>query len=241
MGGGMEQLSVESILAGPSDTELNQYRILQALKERRDQFSRNRLFPCLAELIHFAGDLEDLQSRREEMSRKFPGRLRDVDMENMHLVHEASDGEAPELTRIMELVAWVLPRVRQVLEEGTGLYDFVENHIDIQEVGVVPSYREEGYWFVSDPGGGIVHLLRYELSLFSHSKEKFRSLKTTEVDAVKEGAVRRPPESLKLDLIRKYRDLPNPATYLSEIDIDFPFAETILPVAKRKFMAHLCS
>jgi hypothetical protein len=128
-----------------------------------------------------------------------------------------------------------------VLEEGTGLYDFVENHINIEEVGIVPSYREEGYWFVPDPKGSVVHLLRYEISLFSDSKEKFRSLKTTEVDAIEEGAVRLPPETLKLDLIRKYRDLPNPATYVSEIDIDFPFAETLLPVAKRKFMAHICS
>jgi hypothetical protein len=237
----MEKLNLESILVGPSDTELNQYRILQALKERREQFSQNRLFPCLAELIHFAGELEDLQSSREEMLRKLPGRLRDLDMENLQLVHEPAGGEAPELTRIMELVAWVLPRVRLVLEEGTGLYDFVENHINIEEVGIVPSYREEGYWFVPDPKGSVVHLLRYEISLFSDSKEKFRSLKTTEVDAIEEGAVRLPPETLKLDLIRKYRDLPNPATYVSEIDIDFPFAETLLPVAKRKFMAHICS
>jgi hypothetical protein len=237
----MEKLNLESILAGPSDTELNQYRILQALKERRVQFSQNRLFPCLAELIRFAGELEDLRSSREEMVRKLPGRLRDIDLENMHLVHEPADGEAPELTRIMELVAWVLPRVRRVLDEGTGLYDFVENHINIEEVGIVPSYREEGYWFVPDPKGAVIHLLRYEMSLFSDSKEKFRSLKTTEVDAIEEGAVRLPPETLKLDLIRKYRDLPNPATYVSEIDIDFPFAETLLPVAKRKFLAHICS
>jgi hypothetical protein len=74
----MEKLNLESILVGPSDTELNQYRILQALKERREQFSQNRLFPCLAELIHFAGELEDLQSSREEMLRKLPGRLRDL-------------------------------------------------------------------------------------------------------------------------------------------------------------------
>ena len=34
----MEDLNLESILAGPSDTELHQFRILHALKERREQF-----------------------------------------------------------------------------------------------------------------------------------------------------------------------------------------------------------
>ena len=175
------------------------------------------------------------------MAKKLPQRLRDVDVENMKLLYEPAGGETPEFKKIMDLVAWVLPRVRQVLEEGTGIYDFVEEHISIGEVGIVPAYREEGYWFVPDPARGIVHLLRYEVSLFSTPQEQYRSLKTTDLGTVEEGPVRRPPEMLKLDLIRRYRDLPNPATYMCEVDIDFPFAETILPVAKRKFMAHITS
>ena len=237
----METLNLEYILAGPSDPELSQFRILQALKERKEQFSRNRLYPWLSELVQFVGELDDLQSRRSGMAKRLPQRLREVDFENMELVYEPAAGESPEFARIMELVAWVIPRVRRVVEEGTGLYDFVEQHITIEHVGIVPSYKEEGYWFVPDPKGRVVHLLRYEVSLFSDSKEKYRSLKTTEMDSLEEGSIRRPPETLKLELIRKYRDLPNPATYMCDIDIDFPFAETILPVAKRKFMAHIAS
>jgi len=237
----MEKLTLESILAGPTDAELNQYRILQALKERREQFSRNRLYPWLAELVSFVGELEDLQSSRDGMARKLPQRLKDIDPDHVHLVYEPAGGDTPEFTKIMELVAWVLPLVRRLVEEGAGLYDFVEKHINIEEVGIVPSYREEGYWFVPDPKEAVVHILRYEVTIFSDSKEKYRSLKTREMGSVEEGSVRRPPETLKLELIRKYRDLPNPATYISEIDIDFPFVETLLPVAKRKFMAHLCS
>jgi hypothetical protein len=39
--------------------------------------------------------------------------------------------------------------------------------------------------------------------------------------------------------MKKYHDLPNPATYRCEVDIDFPYQDTVLPVAKRKLMAHL--
>ena len=237
----MEKLNLESILAGSGDTELNQYCILQALKERREQFSRNRLYPWLGELVQLAGDLQDLRQRRDGMVQQMPQRLREVDIENMQLVYEPVGSETPEFSKVMDLVAWVLPRVEQVVEEGIRIYEFVDQHVSIDEVGIVPAYRQEGYWFVPDLKAGFVHLLRYEVSIFSASKERYRSLKTTLLGLIQEGAVRRSSESLKLELIRRFRDLPNPATYRCEVDIDFPFAETLLPVAKRKLMAHLAS
>lgn len=237
----METLNLESILSGPADTELSQYRILRALKERREQFSRNRLYPWLAELVQLAGDLEDLQVRRDGMVGQMPQRLREVDMDNMRLVYESAGSETPEFRKVMDLVAWALARVRQAVDEGTGIFDFVDRHVSIGEVGILPAYREEGFWFVPDLKASLVHILRYEVSIYSASKERFRSLKTTDLGSIHEGAVRRPPETLKLELLKKYRDLPNPATYMCDVDIDFPFAETLLPVAKRKLMARLAS
>ena len=35
--------------------------------------------------------------------------------------------------------------------------------------------------------------------------------------------------------------MPNPATFLMDTELDFPFDTTILPVAKRKLMRHLIS
>ena len=173
------------------------------------------------------------------MAQQMPQRLRDVDIENMHLVYEPAGSETPEFRKVMDLVEWVLPRVEEAMREGIGIYEFVDQHISIGEVGILPAYRGEGYWFVPDPKAALLHLLRYEVAIFSASNERFRSLKTTPLGSLAEGAVRRSPESLKLELIRKYRDLPNPATFTCEVDIDFPFVETLLPVAKRKFMAHL--
>jgi hypothetical protein len=42
-------------------------------------------------------------------------------------------------------------------------------------------------------------------------------------------------------LIAEHRELPNPATYLCQTELDFPFQETILPVAKRKLLRRLYS
>ncbi|HUI09689.1 MAG TPA: hypothetical protein VL221_05125, partial [Bacteroidota bacterium] len=66
-------------------------------------------------------------------------------------------------------------------------------------------------------------------------------LKTVVIGSLHEGAVKRPPEALKLEIMKSHPDLPNPATFRCDVDIDFPFVETLLPVAKRKLMACLAA
>jgi hypothetical protein len=47
------------------------------------------------------------------------------------------------------------------------------------------------------------------------------------------------PQALKLSLMEERRELPNPATYFFDSDLDFPYEATMLPVAKRKLMRYL--
>jgi hypothetical protein len=49
--------------------------------------------------------------------------------------------------------------------------------------------------------------------------------------------IQKSPEVIKLEVMRRYHDLPNPAMYMCETDLDFPYESTVLPIAKRKFMA----
>ena len=82
-------------------------------------------------------------------------------------------------------------------------------------------------WFVSGP---------QDMEL-----RQYRALKTVVLESLEEGTNRLPSESVKLLLMKKYQDLPNPATYRCEVDMDFPYSETVLPVGKRKLMAYLVS
>jgi hypothetical protein len=131
--------------------------------------------------------------------------------------------------------------LKRAIEEGMHIYNFVDEHISIEEVGIMPAYREEGYWLVPDTRAAHLNLLRYQVSLFSSTSERYRALKTVVVDSLAEGAIKLSPESVKLLLMKRYQDLPNPATYRCEVDMDFPYLETILPVGKRKLMAQLVS
>ena len=237
----MEKLTLDALVHGLGDVERKQYEVLGALKERREQFSHNRLYPWFAELLQLEEELRALIQNRDGMARHIPQRLSDVDMEHLSLVYEPAGSETPEFSRVMDLVWWALPLVEAAVEEGKGIFDFVDQHVAIDEVGIIPSYREEGYWFVPDLRAAVLYLLRYQMSIFSASNERFRSLKTVVVDSLREGALRQSPESLKLEILKKYPELPNPATFRCEVDIDFPFVETLLPVAKRKLMARLAA
>lgn len=46
-------------------------------------------------------------------------------------------------------------------------------------------------------------------------------------------------EWIKIDLIRNRKELPNPAAYAIETELNFPLEETLLPVAKRSLVRYI--
>ena len=46
-------------------------------------------------------------------------------------------------------------------------------------------------------------------------------------------------EQIKIDMIRSFRELPNPAVYKVEFPLSVTFDETLLPVAKRVLVRHI--
>ncbi len=235
----MNSLRFESFFNGNRDVEIKQYEVLQGLKAYTDEFHRNRLYPALSELIELYTTLQDFLQKKNDF--KLPQNLKDVDLEHQHLVFESPNQTHDDIERAVDLIAWAIPQLANRIDEGREVYNFVEEHVAIEEVGIMPMYKEEGYWFVPDHTISVLHLLRYRVSLFSSTSERFRTLQTQVLESITQSFITQTRESLKLDLIERYQDLPNPATYACETDLEFPFAATILPVAKRKLMSHLFS
>ncbi len=237
----MHKLGLDTFLTGISDQETQQYHVLEGLKVHYEDFSHNRLYPSLAELVDLHAALVSIINSMSDIQGHLPHELKEVDLEEGKLVYQTSGFTDDDLMRAAELITWALPKIKQAIEEGVSIYNFVDEHIQIGQVGILPMYREEGYWFVPENRAALLHLLRYELSLFSAANERYRSLKTTNIGEVEQKLILQSPESIKLRLIEQYHDLPNPATYVCETDLDFPYIETILPIAKRKLMAQVFS
>ena len=237
----MEKLTLDTFVGGDQDREKKQYLVLHGLKQYREEFSHNRLYPSLAELIRLYEMLKGLVQEKSDFDSLLPQRIKEVDIENRRVVFESNGEEDPALHRALALIDWALPLIKDAIDEGVNIYNFVDEHIVIEEVGLLPVHKEAGYWFVPDVKGARLHLLRFEVTLFSSASERFPTLKTRLIESIEQVLIRKSPEIIKLGLIEKYHDLPNPATYMCDTDLDFPFAETFLPVAKRKLMGRLFS
>ena len=237
----MKHLGIEDFTSPIDDVEKRQYDNLGALQHRREEFSHTRLFPYLGELLDLSYTLQQLVDNRNELAAKLPRKLKDVDWDKKELVFELSHTDTPDLERMFELSAWALPHIVATVEEGKAVYDFVDENIELEGVGIMPIYTGEGYFFVPEHRAHILHILRYELSMLHGDGHHFQAMKTRELHHMQESEVHVDPQQLKLSIINEHQELPNPATFVVETDLDFPYTETILPVVKRKLLNQLVS
>ena len=237
----MEQISLEIFFDSETDLEMNQYRILAGIKKARIEFGQKKIYPSLATLIKLNRELNQIKDERNSLRQKFPKQIKGFDVKEQKVIYETSMNLElnDSIENIFELIDWALPQINETIEEGTVLFDFVDKNMLLEQVGILPIYKEEGYFMITDNIALELQVHRYECSIFSSGTEKYRSLKTEIVKTEKQGILKRLPETIKQELIKERTDLPNPATFLFDSDLDFPFAETIMPVAKRKMISHI--
>jgi hypothetical protein len=234
----MSRLSVKKFLTFSGDQELDQYRLLSGIKEYSVSFRKKMLYPALSDLIDFAMSLDSLLKDKKSMLDSFPKHLTGFDLEKKKILVEDIEKLDQNLESIFELIEWALPIIRETIDEGVALYEFVEKNIRIDEVGILPLYRDEGYFIIPDNNEDKLLIHSFHFALFEQNKEKYRSLKTKLIDAV-EKALENTPEHIKLKMLSRYKHMPNPATYFCGTDLDLPFYETLFPVAKRKLLSKI--
>ncbi|MGK9368339.1 hypothetical protein ACSSWA_05525 [Melioribacter sp. Ez-97] len=239
----MEHLDLNIFITSADDAELAEYKLLAALKNYKEEFHKYRLYPFFGEIVEVSNQLHQLINSKEEFNKLRSKKITGIDLENQQLIYEYTEENLSEekISRVFSFIEWALPKIKETLEEGAAVYDFVENNIEIKEIGLLPIYKDEGYFFVRDNQERMLYIYKFSMAKVVNSNVPFQSLKTNFLEAFKEEATVVPPEAIKLELIKKYPDLPNPATYNLDTDVDFPFNETVLPVAKRKFIRFLAA
>lgn len=232
-------LTLESFYSTDRDLELNQYHVLAGIKEFRNEFNKKKLYPYFTNLLYLTSELQDIIEQKNDLEFKFSKKIKGFDLKNNKIIFETPENPQPEINCLFDLIEWALPQLKSVIEEALVICEFVENNINIEHVGIVPIYKDEGYFIIPNNEDSALQVHRFECSLFSSENEKYRALKTKLIRSFEKPAIELPPESIKLDLIKEYQDLPNPATFKCETDLDFPFDETIFPIAKRKLMSEI--
>jgi hypothetical protein len=144
--------------------------------------------------------------------------------------------EDDELMQELEdIIHYSAGKIKSTIYNGTEIYEFVEEKMNITPVGIIPLDIQEGYFFLSSGKGKSTGVYHYRLSIFEKHDEKYRSIRTLFIDNW-QRSISSTYEHIKSELIRHWKDLPNPAVYSIETDLTFPVDETLLPVAKRSLV-----
>jgi hypothetical protein len=231
----MKKLDIRLFTSVENDLESRQLHILAALQHAQRQFTLNKLYPSLSDLIETRNLLQLILQQMDKVNEQRPQSLKSIDLEKQTLIFEYSDLPDTNMDQVRSLIEWTLPRLDSIIREGTVIFDFVEAQLHIKTVGIIPKYLLEGYLFVPDLVNKELAIYHYEMSLFRHFEDRYRTLKSTLINRYDESKFNKELHSLKLELIKANKNLPNPATFSISNELDFPFDETILPIVKRLF------
>ncbi|HOZ68146.1 MAG TPA: hypothetical protein PLB49_00615 [Chitinophagaceae bacterium] len=231
----MKSLSETWFAEGRIDFELKKYTLLAYLQEVNKYFDENKLYPQLADIIFHYNNIVAFRENKKYLQEHFPKKLTGLQMEKLQLIYEQMLEDDELMQELENIIHYSASRIKKTISNGTEIYEFVEDKICITPIGLIPLDTKEGYFFLSAGNVKSTRVYHYRLSIFEKHDERYRSIKTRFID----NWVRsfsNTYEQIKSELIRNLRDLPNPAVYSIETELDFPVEETLLPVAKRRLV-----
>jgi hypothetical protein len=230
----MKKLSADWFSEGLVDFEYKQYILLAYLEEVRKNFMQEMLYPTLSELVYHYQNLIRFKQEQEALAARFPQTLTQLDLQNLKLHYQPDTPEEPIMQEINAIVDFSIPRIKAELDAGKHIYDTVEHELCITPVGVMPLYKKEGYLLLHIGGSSETSAYSYSVSIFG-GEEKMLGINLVYISSFRLSLVTS-FQSIKMDLIRTQKELPNPATFLLESPKLYPVEETILPIAKRKLL-----
>jgi len=231
----MTKLAKNWITDGWIDFEYKKFQLLAYLQETDRDFHAMRLYPSLSELIDHHQDLKKLKEGKSELRGLFPKKLDSIDFQTGQLNYKPTEREDDLMKELSLITDFALPKLSSQINEGKAIYDFVEQQLEFEPVGIVPIYNQEGYILLSREARNDIHVFRYKSDLLHYAGEKFRSIRMWLISVFQRSLVNT-LEKIKLELIREIKELPNPATWRIHSHHEFPLAETLVPISKRMLL-----
>jgi hypothetical protein len=196
------------------------------------------LYPFLSDLVFHYRNLKSISENKGLIQEAFPKEISLENLKNLEISYRKIIDDDSVMQQIEEIINFSLPKVKDSLDEGSFIYDYVESQCEIAPVGLASLYANEGYLFISQPPQNEAEVFRYQITFFQQSNESMRGIHTQFMFTT-ERTFTNTFEQIKLKLIREFTDLPNPSTYLITSKLKFPFNQTLMPVAKRLLVKHI--
>ena len=234
----MKSLSDTWFAEGYIDFELKKYTLLSYLQEVNKYFTENKLYPQLSDVIFHYNNLVAFRENKKFLEEHFPKKLTGLQMQKLQLLYEQIIDDTEMMQELEEIINYSTGKMKTTINEGAGIYEFVEEKITISPVGIIPLDIHEGYFFLSSGNTKQTRIYHYRLSIYEKHDEKYRSIRTDYINSWYRSFANT-YENIKSELIRKRTVLPNPAVYAIESELTYPIEETLLPIAKRYLVRYI--
>jgi hypothetical protein len=234
----MKTLSSTWFAEGFIDFELKKYTLLAYLQEIHSHFDQQKLYPQLADVIMHYNNLVSFKQNKQFLQQQFPKKLTQFDIRQLELLYQSIIDDDDLMKELEEIIQYAADKMNSTIKNGTEIYEFVQDKLNIFPVGLIPLETKEGYFFLSNGKVRDTKVYQYSLSIFEKHNEKYRSIRTEFIAGWERNFVNT-YEQIKSELIRYRTQLPNPAVYGIETDLSFPVEETLLPIAKRSLVKYL--
>jgi hypothetical protein len=235
----MKELNKNWITEGLIDLEYKQYILSAYLKTVKENFNELKLYPFLSDLLFHYQNLLSLKENKQLIHENFPKQISRADFEKLQIVYKQMVDDDKIMAEVEDILSFSIPKLKEHLLEGRDIYEEIEDKMSITPVGISPLYPDEGYlFFYMDQRE--TRVFEYQVTIFENAEEKFRGVHTNFIESFTKG-LGITFESIKMELVRKYKKLPNPATFLINSKISAPFHESLLPIAKRLLVKHIHS
>jgi hypothetical protein len=178
------------------------------------------------------------RENKKYLQEHFPRKLTGIQIEKLQVLYEQMIQDDELMQELEEIINYSAGEMKSTLSNGAEIYELVEEKMMITPVGIVPIDIQEGYFFLSSGNSKATRVYSYRLSIFEKHDERYRSIKTVYIDLM-QRSISNTYENIKYDLIKSFKNIPNPAVYSIETELDFPVDETLLPVAKRSLVKYI--
>src|SRR6478735_2631946 len=145
----MKSLSETWFAEGYIDFELKKYTLLAYLQQVNKYFNENKLYPQLADVIFHYNNLIAFRENKKYLQEHFPKKLTGIQLEKLQGLYEQMINDDELMQELEDIIHYSANTIRDTIGNGTEIYEFVEEKINIMPVGLLPLDTQEGYFFLS--------------------------------------------------------------------------------------------
>lgn len=214
------------------DAEYQKYVVMAYLQAVQKNFTEHKLCPDLPELRdHYDAGIR-FSRGKGTLNAAFPKRVSRISGPPPRIEYKSEVTDPAFMTEVDAIIEFSLPKFQAMLTEGQQRWVDIANSLTLTPVGLLPLRPEEGYLLLHATNQSEMQVYYYLMTLYSEQEPGGRLVQLRFIEVVRKSIVNT-FENIKLDLIRRHRDLPNPATFMLESQRTYPVQETLLPIARQ--------